>query len=81
MEQGAEIGPRANYKELRIQKRTVFHTGRSERRVRVRLVEERTGNSTRRGWEKERRLRRQGKERNKNKRHAMREKKETRNSR
>ena len=44
------------------------------------MVEERTENSTRRRWKKGRRLRRQGGERNKNKGHAMREKKETRNN-
>jgi hypothetical protein len=80
MEQDAKIRQRANYKELRLQKRTVFHIGRNERRVGVRMVEERTGNSTRRRWTNGRRLRRQGGERNKNKGHAMREKKETRNN-
>jgi hypothetical protein len=80
MEQDAEIRQKADYKELRLQKRNVFHIGRNERRVEVRMAEERIGNSTRRRWEKGRRLRMQGGERNKNKGYAMREKKETRNS-
>jgi len=80
MEQDAKTRQTAHYKELRFQKRIIFQIGRNERMVRVRMVEERTGNSTRRRWEKERRLRRQGGERNKNKGHEMREKKETRNS-
>jgi hypothetical protein len=80
MEQDAEISQTANYKEQRFQKRTVFHIGRNERWVGVRMMEERTGKSTRRRWEKGRRIRMQEGERNKNKEHSMREKKETRNS-
>jgi hypothetical protein len=40
MEQDAKIRHRANYKELRFQKRTFFYIGRNERRVVVRTVEE-----------------------------------------
>jgi len=52
MEHDAEIRQKANYKELGFQKRNVFQISRNESRVEVRMAEEKTGNSTRRRWEK-----------------------------